>query len=248
MWCTATRLWGTDTSLKAPPGTAATAGASAEGAAVTGTPAAGARIAGTHAAGAHPSRPAVVARPAAAKPCARPGDRELHVMVSTRGTIRDGLAQLVRVGVRRVCLRRESQRPHVGQRARTLAAKRKRPMRNGTMNGTKAHTRKPTPGTVISARTREERMWCRTRWMSKQPSQLTKYPQPIQYTTSRTAMVGWRGSAVGCSVCACSRSVCATRCVPATKPSPHRLCVNAGSIAVRMISPAFPSGRMLSTP
>src|SRR6266850_1081684 len=50
---------------------------------------------------------------------------------------------LSRVGVRRVCLRRESQRPHVGQRARTLAAKRKRPMRNGTMNGINAHTRKP---------------------------------------------------------------------------------------------------------
>jgi hypothetical protein len=95
VWCTATRLWGTDTSLKAPPGTAATAGASAEGAAVTGTHAAGARTAGTHAAGAHPSRPAVVTRPAAAIPRAVPGDRELHVVVPTRETISDGLAQLV---------------------------------------------------------------------------------------------------------------------------------------------------------
>jgi hypothetical protein len=65
-------------------------------------------------------------------------------------------------------------------------------MRNGPMNGIKAHTRKPTPGSVISARTREERMWCRTRWMSKQPSQPTKYPQPILLvpdpTTGRTVL------------------------------------------------------------
>jgi hypothetical protein len=92
---TATRLRGADTSLKAPPGTAATAGASAEGAAVTGTHAAGACTAGAHAAGAQPSRPAVVTRPAAAKPRAVPGDRELHIMVPTRDTIIDGLAQLV---------------------------------------------------------------------------------------------------------------------------------------------------------
>jgi hypothetical protein len=86
--------------LKAPPGTTAATGAAAIGTAATGAVATRAHASRAHATGTSPigalaSRPAVVPRSAATKPRAVPGDRKLHVVVPTRETIIDGLAQLV---------------------------------------------------------------------------------------------------------------------------------------------------------